>query len=55
MSIQVRTASTDDYDGVTRLLRASYPILMHGAYEDSILAAALPAMTVTGMPKGSLG
>ena len=36
----------NDSDGVTTLLRMSYPALMRGAYEDSILDAALPAMTV---------
>ena len=46
MCIQLRIASTADSDGVTSLLRLSYPTLMKGAYGDSILAAVLPAMTV---------
>ena len=35
-----------DRDSVTMLLRRSYPTLMQGAYEDSLLEAVLPAMTV---------
>ena len=46
MCIRLRIASAEDSDNVTRLLRASYPVLMRDAYEDSILAAALPAMTI---------
>ena len=43
--MHLRIASKEDSDAVTELLRLSYPALMSGAYEDSILAAALPAMT----------
>ena len=41
----VRLATPSDAEGVTALLKASYPVLMHGAYEETVLAAALPAMT----------
>jgi len=46
LQIQIRTALIEDRDGVTRLLRESYPALMHGAYEDSVLEAVLPVITV---------
>jgi len=46
LSIELRIASTEDSESVTSLLRVSYPALMGGAYPDSVLAAALPAMTV---------
>ena len=46
MHLRIRTASIEDSDSVTALLRASYPVLMRGAYEDSLLDAVLPAMTV---------
>jgi len=46
MDVVIRTASLDDSDNTTTLLRKSYPALMRGAYEDAILDAALPAMTV---------
>ena len=42
----VRTASLEDSDNVSALLRASYPALMRGAYEDSLLDAVLPVITV---------
>ncbi len=44
--VLVRNASLEDSDSVTSLLRASYPTLMRGAYEDSLLNAVLPVMTV---------
>jgi len=46
LCVQLRIASMEDSDSVTSLLRMSYPALLSGAYADSILAAALPAMTV---------
>jgi len=46
VGILLRIASTEDSDSITSLLRASYPALMSGAYSASVLAAALPAMTV---------
>lgn len=46
MDIFVRNASLEDGDGITTLLGMSYPTLMHGSYEDSILNTALPMMTV---------
>ena len=46
MQVQIRTASIEDSDSVTTLLRVSYPALMRGAYEDSVLDAVLPVMTV---------
>jgi N-acetylglutamate synthase-like GNAT family acetyltransferase len=42
----VRIASVEDDDGVTALLGTSYPTLMRGSYEDTVLNAALPFMTV---------
>jgi N-acetylglutamate synthase-like GNAT family acetyltransferase len=44
--VSIRTASSNDRDGVTNLLKESYPALMCHAYDDSILKAALPLMTV---------
>jgi GNAT superfamily N-acetyltransferase len=44
--VSIRTASSDDRNGVTALLKASYPALMRFAYDDSILNVALPFMTV---------
>lgn len=46
LQIQIRTASIEDSDSVTALLRASFPALMRGAYEDLVLDAVLPVMTV---------
>jgi len=46
LDVLVRIASVEDGDGITTLLGASYPALMRGSYEDSILNAALPAMTI---------
>jgi len=41
----VRTATPADQSAVTELFAASYPHLMRGAYEEALLAAALPLMT----------
>jgi len=46
LDVLIRIASLRDSDSVTALLRVSYPALMRDAYEDLILNAALPAMTV---------
>ena len=46
MHVHIRTASIEDSDSITALLQLSYPALMRGAYEVSILKAALPVMTV---------
>ena len=45
MQIQIRTALIEDRDNITTLLRASYPALMRGSYEDSVLDAVMPTMT----------
>lgn len=42
----IRVATPNDGDSVTALLQASYPVLMRDAYEQSVLGAALPMMTV---------
>lgn len=42
----IDTASTEDAEGVTRLLQASYPELMRPAYPAAALERALPLMTV---------
>lgn len=41
----LRLATSQDADAVSELLRASYPILMRSAYEESVLAPALGLMT----------
>lgn len=41
----IRPATPDDAAAVTKLLRASYPVLMKSAYTAGVLAAALPSMT----------
>jgi len=43
--IIVRTATPDDELRITELLAASYPMLMAGSYDATLLAAALPNMT----------
>ena len=45
-SVSIRTASSNDCDDVTSLLKESYPALMCHAYDDSILNMALPLITV---------
>ncbi|MGZ8336264.1 MAG: hypothetical protein ACXWU1_06345, partial [Allosphingosinicella sp.] len=42
MSITVRVAGPEDAAAVGRILVASYPALMAGAYEPELLARALP-------------
>lgn len=44
MKCLVRVAHTADTAAVTRVLVASYPVLMAGAYNGEILAQALPLM-----------
>ncbi|PPD25565.1 MAG: GNAT family N-acetyltransferase [Hyphomicrobium sp.] len=47
---EVRVALPIDRDAVARLLERSYPALMAGSYEPSVLAAALPLMTQAQPP-----
>lgn len=51
----VRLARPDDAEGVSALLKASYPLLMRGAYDDAVLAAALPAITEANLELLSSG
>lgn len=44
-ALAVRTATEADAETVGRVLAASYPALMAGAYESALLARALPLMT----------
>ena len=44
-AISVRVARLDDAGAVERVLQASYPALMAGAYEAALLTRALPVMT----------
>jgi N-acetylglutamate synthase-like GNAT family acetyltransferase len=46
LSASVRIASPNDHDDVSRLLKASFSVLLRCAYEPSVLKAALPFMTV---------
>ena len=41
----IRVATPADAEGVAALLSASYTVLMRGAYDRAVLAAALPVMT----------
>jgi N-acetylglutamate synthase-like GNAT family acetyltransferase len=43
--MQVRAATTADSDRVTKILAASYPALMRGAYSEALLERALPLIT----------
>ena len=43
--LTVRIASPEDEAAVSRLLEASYPVLMRDGYDDAVLAAVLPLMT----------
>ena len=45
MAIRIRTARADDLAAIERVLAASYPALMAGAYDRALLARALPMMT----------
>lgn len=45
-SVSIRSASSKDRDDVTGLLKESYPALMCNAYDDAVLKAALPLITV---------
>lgn len=45
MKVKVRVARTADASSVRRVLLESYPLLMAGAYDDALLARALPLMT----------
>jgi len=45
VAIRIRTARADDLAAIERVLAASYPALMAGAYEPEMLARALPMMT----------
>lgn len=45
-SVSIRTASLNDRHDVTSLLKESYPALMRHAYDDPVLKAALPLITV---------
>ena len=44
MAFRIRTARQDDLAAIERVLAASYPVLMAGAYEPALLARALPMM-----------
>lgn len=44
MAIRIRTAQAGDLAAIERVLAASYPSLMAGAYESALLARALPMM-----------
>jgi len=44
--LQIRTALIEDSESVSALLRVSYTALMRGAYEDTVLNAVLPAITI---------
>lgn len=44
-SISIRVATSPDDTPVSKLLKASYPVLMTESYEPAVLAAALPLMT----------
>jgi len=41
----IRPATPEDEAAVSQLLQASYPVLMKAAYEEAVLAKALPLMT----------
>lgn len=45
MSLQLRVAGAPDASSVRKVLVASYPVLMAGAYDEALLARALPLMT----------
>jgi predicted N-acetyltransferase YhbS len=45
VAIRIRTARAGDLAAIDRVLAASYPALMAGAYERGLLARALPMMT----------
>lgn len=45
MNFGIRTATTDDAEGVSALLAASYPHFMRGAYDEDMLEPALELMT----------
>jgi hypothetical protein len=45
VAFRIRTARQDDLTAIERVLAASYPVLMAGAYEPALLARALPMMT----------
>ncbi|MEL4896225.1 GNAT family N-acetyltransferase [Crocosphaera sp. Alani8] len=42
---KIRIASVDDQEGVTKLLKASYPILMKSRYPEKHLSGILPLIT----------
>jgi ribosomal protein S18 acetylase RimI-like enzyme len=44
--VAIRTASSEDRDGVSHVLESSYPVLMDQAYDTTVLKLALPFMTV---------
>jgi N-acetylglutamate synthase-like GNAT family acetyltransferase len=45
VTLRIRTARQDDRAAIERVLAASYPALMAGAYEPALLARALPMIT----------
>jgi N-acetylglutamate synthase-like GNAT family acetyltransferase len=45
VAIRIRKARASDLAAIERVLAASYPALMAGAYEPALLARALPMMT----------
>ncbi len=45
-TVSIRAATPHDYDGVTDLLRASYPALVRDAYDAATFDAISPVLTV---------
>lgn len=45
MTLEIRIAGATDASAVRQVLAASYPVLMADAYDDALLARALPLMT----------
>lgn len=46
ITIEIRIAGAADASAVRQVLAASYPVLMANAYDDALLARALPLMTL---------